>query len=104
MDYLKESDDIRREIAIARNMIRRCNEKLDSLNAVWLSGSLLEAPAACDVLSARELEVFKLAKKGLNNAKIADQLFLEQNTIEGHIASILKKLNCKNRTEFLQVK
>lgn len=102
--YLKESDDIRREIAIARNMIRQCEEKLNSLNKTWENGGLTESVSAHDILTAREFQVFALVRTGLISSKIAAELFLSERTIENHVESILKKLNCRNRTELLQVK
>ncbi len=50
-------------------------------------------------LTARELEVLMLVKKGLSNKQIADQLFLAERTIKFHITSILSKLLAGNRTE-----
>lgn len=50
-------------------------------------------------LTARELEVLTLVKKGLSNKQIADQLFLAERTIKFHITSILSKLLAGNRTE-----
>lgn len=102
--YLVESDDIRREIAITRSMICRCEEKLNSLNAAWQNGSLKESVSAHDILTAKELEIFSLLRKGLINSMIAKELFLSERTVETHISSILKKLSCRNRTELLQVK
>ncbi len=105
MDYLRESDDVRREIAIARNMIRRCEEKLDALNAAWEQSSYKDKdiPLACDILTQREFQVFELVKKGFPNARIETELSLGENTVEACVAMILDKLNCRNRTELLRI-
>ena len=50
-------------------------------------------------LTARELEVLTLIRKGLSNKQIAEQLFLAERTIKFHITSILSKLIANNRTE-----
>lgn len=50
-------------------------------------------------LTARELEVLMLIRKGLSNKQIAEQLFLAERTIKFHITSILSKLLAGNRTE-----
>jgi two-component system, NarL family, sensor kinase len=50
-------------------------------------------------LTARELEVLNLIRKGLSNKQIAEQLFLAERTIKFHITSILSKLLANNRTE-----
>jgi len=50
-------------------------------------------------LTARELEVLTLIRKGLSNKQIGAQLFLAERTIKFHITSILSKLLAGNRTE-----
>ena len=50
-------------------------------------------------LSARELEVLKLAAKGLRNLSIAEQLGISVRTVEGHINNILGKLGVDSRIE-----
>ena len=50
-------------------------------------------------LTARELEVLTLIRKGLSNKQIAGQLFLAERTIKFHITSILSKLLAGNRTQ-----
>lgn len=57
---------------------------------------LLEAG---EKLSARELEVIKLAARGLSNKNIADELELTLRTVKGHLANIFAKLNVGSRTE-----
>jgi NarL family two-component system response regulator LiaR len=50
-------------------------------------------------LSDRELEVLRLAAKGLNNQDIADRLCISIRTVQGHINSMFRKLNVGSRTE-----
>ena len=50
-------------------------------------------------LTTRELEVLMLARKGLSNKQIAEQLFLAESTIKFHMTSLLGKLLAGNRTE-----
>ena len=52
-----------------------------------------------EVLSERELEVLKLAAKGLNNQEIADKLYLSVRTVQGHLGHIFNKLAVSSRTE-----
>lgn len=52
-----------------------------------------------DVLSEREMEVVKLAAKGLSNREIAEQLFLSTRTVQGHLTHIFNKINVGSRTE-----
>jgi DNA-binding NarL/FixJ family response regulator len=53
-------------------------------------------PAA---LTARELEVLVLVAEGLQNAEIADRLFVSPKTVDHHISAILSKLNARTRAE-----
>ena len=48
---------------------------------------------ALDVLTAREREVLSLMAEGLTNAAIARRLFLTERTVEGHVRSVLMKLD-----------
>lgn len=50
-------------------------------------------------LSDREIDVLKLAAKGMSNREIADQLTLSRRTVEGHLRSIFNKLGVGSRTE-----
>jgi NarL family two-component system response regulator LiaR len=50
-------------------------------------------------LSDREIDVLKLAAKGLSNKDIADELSLSKRTVEGHLRNIFSKLGVGSRTE-----
>ena len=50
-------------------------------------------------LSKREMEVLKLAARGMSNADIASELFISMRTVQGHLNSIFNKLNVGSRTE-----
>ena len=52
-----------------------------------------------ELLSERELEVLKLAAKGMSNKDIAEQLFLSVRTVQSHLANIFTKLDVGSRTE-----
>lgn len=56
-----------------------------------------EKPEA--VLSEREMQVLKLAAKGMSNKDIANQLFISIRTVQGHLNSIFNKLGVGSRTE-----
>jgi DNA-binding NarL/FixJ family response regulator len=50
-------------------------------------------------LPPRELDVVKLAARGLTNAEIATQLFISVGTVKTHLGSVQTKLGARNRVE-----
>jgi DNA-binding NarL/FixJ family response regulator len=77
----------------------------DALISPSITVRLLEhlsppAPSGDDGgLSPRELDVVKLAAKGLTNAEIAAQLFISVGTVKTHLGSVQTKLGARNRVE-----
>jgi DNA-binding NarL/FixJ family response regulator len=53
--------------------------------------------AQLDRLSERELEVLTLVARGATNVEIAEQLFVSERTVKGHIGSIFTKLGARDR-------
>jgi NarL family two-component system response regulator LiaR len=52
-----------------------------------------------DHFSERELEVLKLAAKGMSNKEIASELALSVRTVQSHLGNIFDKLGVSSRTE-----
>ena len=49
--------------------------------------------------SRREVEILKLAAKGMSNKEIAETLFLSRRTIQAHLVNIFRKMDVGSRTE-----
>lgn len=50
-------------------------------------------------LTQRQLEIARLLAQGLTNKEIAGKLFLSPRTVEMHVANLLNRLECRNRSE-----
>jgi len=50
-------------------------------------------------LSPREGEVLQLVAQGAPNKKIADSLFISENTVKTHLRNIMEKLHLANRSQ-----
>jgi DNA-binding CsgD family transcriptional regulator len=58
--------------------------------------STKENPAG---LTARQMDVLALVAEGLQNAEIAERLFISPKTVDHHISAILSKLNVPSRAK-----
>ncbi len=45
------------------------------------------------------MEVLRLIARGMSNCDIAEDLFISENTVKGHVSNILSKLQLADRTQ-----
>jgi len=89
---------------VLKGLVRK--ELLDTIRAVHAGTKRINAEVAAqladhavdDVLTAREIEVLALIAAGNANKLIADRLSITEQTVKGHVKSILAKLSANDRT------
>ena len=96
----------------------RGNQLIEAIRAVYSGESILQPSttrrvidhlkvkavksdeeSAANTLTEREMEVLKLAAKGVSNRDIAERLFVSTRTVQTHLSNIFKKLAVASRTE-----
>lgn len=98
--FFVESDDLQ-EFAFYIHSISKgkiiFNENLT--NAILAHSKPITEIHCLEDLSRRELQILKLLSKGFQNKKIADTLFICEDTLDTHLRHIYSKLNVKNKSE-----
>ena len=89
---------------LLKSMLR--TELLSTIRTVHAGGrrippeiaSELAEHISADALSQREVEVLRCVASGNSNKIVADELAITEDTVKGHMKSILSKLGANNRT------
>ncbi|MBI5029292.1 MAG: response regulator transcription factor [Chloroflexi bacterium] len=72
--------------AVAKKLVRRTTEGQPSAETI-------------EPLTEREMEILRLAAKGMGNKQIGAVLAISDRTVQGHLANIYAKLHVNTRTE-----
>jgi len=83
-------DTIQIDPFVAKKMVEERQVEAQRTGPIWLK-----------YLSSREREVLKLIAKGLTNRRIAERLFIAEQTVKNHLSVIYSKLDVHNRSEAL---
>ena len=65
--------------------------------------SNLALQLGAEPLSGREIEVLRQLAEGHRNRDIGAQLSISEDTVKGHVRSILDKLGAKDRTQAVSI-
>jgi DNA-binding NarL/FixJ family response regulator len=94
---------------LLKSLLRR--ELLDTIRAVHAGQKRIPAEVAVQVadhladdsLTSREIDVLKLIAAGNANKIVADRLSITEETVKGHVKSILSKLGANDRTHAVTI-
>ncbi|HEY77526.1 MAG TPA: response regulator transcription factor [Dehalococcoidia bacterium] len=81
------------ESVLDPTVTRKLLERVVSAEGVTAEGK------ASDLLTAREIEILRLAANGMSNRDIANVLFLSLRTVKAHLTNIFNKMGCSGRTD-----
>jgi DNA-binding NarL/FixJ family response regulator len=87
------------ELAKAVRVVAAGGSQLQGAVATRLVGRLQRN----DALTARELEVLRLADEGLRSKEIAARLVVSERTVNFHLNNAYRKLDASGRTEALRI-
>ena len=89
---------------LLKGMLR--NDLINTIRTVHAGGRRIPPEIAlelaehlsADALSSREIEVLRSVAAGHSNKLVADELSITEDTVKGHMKSILSKLGANDRT------
>jgi DNA-binding NarL/FixJ family response regulator len=89
---------------LLKKMLRK--KLIETIRAVYAGNKCVPHEVALDIaehlgvedLSAREVEVLRAVADGCSNKIVADRLNISENTVKGHLKSVVAKLRANDRT------
>jgi DNA-binding NarL/FixJ family response regulator len=97
MGYLMKAT-LRRDLLDTIRTVHRGQRRVPPEVAAELAEHAMD-----DALSEREIEVLKQISAGCSNKVVADRLRISEDTVKGHVRSILSKLNASDRTHAVTI-
>lgn len=87
--------------------LERLERQEEVMLPVRVAGQLLQRPRALrngphqsrQLLTQREVDVLTLLSQGYSNKQIAPRIGISEHGVKRHVANVLAKLNCSNRTQ-----
>ncbi|MFB4371340.1 MULTISPECIES: response regulator [unclassified Pseudomonas] len=94
---------------LLKSMLRK--ELISAIHCLATGKRYFQEPIASELLAAiaedgltpRETEVLQRTAQGLGNGDIATQLAISEDTVKGHMRSIMTKLKARNRTHAVSI-
>ena len=102
LGYLNKQDSGEKVIEAIRTVLRGERYVSPEITQRLVSqalGTKDESKDPIDLLTDRELEIFRMIGQGKTSGAIADDLFLSSHTIDTHRENIKRKLGLKNASE-----
>ena len=81
----------------------KINNELKLLTSQLGKNGFVELKLSDFNLSARQLEIIELIRKGKSNKEIGTLLFISENTVKYHLKTIYEVLNIGSRSEFFKI-
>jgi DNA-binding NarL/FixJ family response regulator len=92
-----------REIVRAVRATAAGRSALDPAVASRVVARAMQPPPTTEALTERELEILRLAARGLTNKQIGAELSISDRTVQNHLANTYAKLEVASRTEAVTV-
>jgi DNA-binding NarL/FixJ family response regulator len=112
--YLADAQALRALKAGAQGYLLKATLRTDLFDAIRAAhagerrlppevASELAQHAADESLTEREIQVLRQVAAGCSNKVIGERLFITEDTVKGHLRSILLKLNANDRTHAVTI-